>query len=108
MSLVSFSISVLLGLVLSFVLVGVMSGPRCVLVFPILLFFSQVTLCDGRLILPQLGVREWKLHDAAVKSRLQPIHSALSADAITPSEAAGEFSSTLADFLGSVGVFKGG
>ena len=107
-SLVSSSVSVLVGLVRSFVFVGVMSAPRSVLIFPILLFLSQVTLCDGPLIRPKLGIREWKLHDAAVKTRLQPIHSALSADAITPSEAAAEFSYTLADFLGSVRVFKAG
>ena len=81
-------------------------GSALVLFF--LLFVSQVTLCDGRLVLPNLGVREWKSHDVALKTRLQPIHSALSADAISPSEAASEFSASVADFLGSIGVFKGG
>ena len=72
------------------------------------LFLAQVVPCSGRLILPQLGAREWKLHDSALKTRLGPLHSALSADAITPSEAAEEFSSTVADFLDGAGGFKGG
>ena len=72
------------------------------------LFLAQVVPCSGRLILPQLEVNEWKLHDTALKTRLRPLHSALSAGAITPSEAVSEFSSTVADFLDSVDVFKGG
>ena len=84
-------------------------GSLCLaLIVPLILLLSQVTLCDGRLIFPHLGVREWKTHDVALKSRLDPLHSALSADAISPSEAASEFSATVADFLASVGVFKGG
>ena len=85
-----------------------MAALRFCFIIPLILFLSQVDSCDGRLILPQLGVREWKLHDAALKTRLDPIRSALSADAITPSEAASEFSATVADFLRSAGVFKGG
>ena len=78
-------------------------------ILPLLLSFVVFTgVCEGRLILPQLGAREWSLHDAAFKSRLAPLHSALSSDAITPSEAAGEFSAQFADFLGSIDVFKGG
>ena len=75
---------------------------------PFVLFLVFAGDCEGRLILPQLGAREWSLHDAAFKARLAPLHSALSADAITPSEAAQEFSSEFADFLGGIDVFKGG
>ena len=63
---------------------------------------TQVASCDGRLILPQLGARGWKLHDSSLKTRLGPLHAALSADAITPSEAAEEFSSSVSDFLNGV------
>ena len=77
-------------------------------VFLMLFVFSQVEICSGRLVLPQLGVRDWKLHNSALKSRLAPLHSALSADAISPSEAASEFSASVADFLGGIDVFKGG
>ena len=76
--------------------------------FALALSLAFVGECDGRLVLPQLGVRDWKQHDSALKTRLGPLHSALSADAITPSEAAREFSSTVADFLGGIDVFKGG
>ena len=55
-----------------------------------------------------MGVRAWKTYDATLKTRLDPIHSALSADAIAPSEAASEFSATVADFLASDGVFGRG
>ena len=72
------------------------------------LLLAQVELCYGRLSLPQLGLREWKVHDSALKTRLGPIHAALSAGAISPSEAAEEFSSTVADFLGDSADFKGG
>ena len=72
------------------------------------LLLAQVDECSGRLVLPTLGVREWKLHNSALKTRLGPIHSALSADAISPSEAASEFSATVADFLGDIDIFKGG
>ena len=83
------------------------------LIFPCLLLFlsllsAQLRSCSGRLLLPQLGVREWKLHDSNLKTRLRPLHSALSADAISPSEAASEFSATVADFLGGIDIFKGG
>ena len=80
------------------------------LLFPLcsLFFLAQVVPCSGRLVLPQLGVHDWKLHDTALKTRLGPLHSALSADSITPSDAAREFSSTVADFLDGVEVFKGG
>ena len=61
-----------------------------------------------RLPLPSLSANEWKSHDSAFKSRLAPIHSALSSDLISPSEAARDFSSTLSDFLGEIDVFKGG
>ena len=80
------------------------------LLFPLfsLLFLAQVVPCNGRLVLPQLGVRDWKVHDTALKTRLGPLHSVLSADSISPSEAAREFSLTVADFLDGVDVFKGG
>ena len=82
--------------------------------FPFLPLFSVFLVvvgagtCDGRLLLPQLGVREWKSHDSALKTRLAPLHSSLAADLISPSEAARDFSSVLADFLGGIDVFKGG
>ena len=96
------------SVILRLFLTVVMGIPCGFLTFPVLMFLFQFALCDGRLVLPNLGVREWKSHDVALKTRLQPIHSALSADAISPSEAAGEFSASVADFLGSIGVFKGG
>ena len=64
--------------------------------------------CDGRLILPHLGANEWKSHDSALKVRLSSLHSALSMDVLSPSEAARDFSSQLADFLGENDVFRGG
>ena len=75
---------------------------------PLLLSLSLVEECDGRLVLPQLNAREWGLHNSALKARLDPLHSALSHDAISPSDAAREFSATVADFLGGIDVFKGG
>ena len=48
------------------------------------------------------------MHDSALKTRLGPIHAALSAGAISTSEAAEEFSSTVADYLGGSDDFKGG
>ena len=74
----------------------------------VLVFFLSVALCDGRLILPQLGVREWQSHDAAFKARLAPLHSALSSDSISPSEAARGFSTLLSDFLEGNDVFSQG
>ena len=64
--------------------------------------------CSGRFALPSLGVRDWAVHDSALKIRLGPLHSDLSSDAISPSEAARRFSTTLADFLGENDVFKKG
>ena len=75
---------------------------------PLLLVILWVGDCDGRLVLPQLGAREWKSHDSALKTRLAPLHSALSSDIITPSEAARDFSSLLSGFLSESDVFKGG
>ena len=77
---------------------------RCLFVS---VFLSIVGDCDGRLLLPQLGAREWKTYDAALKVRLTPLHSALSSDIISPSEAARDFSSLLSGFLGENDVFKG-
>ena len=77
---------------------------------PLSLLFLALFLghCDGRLILPQLGVNEWKSFDTTLKAQLAPLHSALSHDVITPAEAARDFSSLLADFLGGEDVFSGG
>ena len=63
--------------------------------------------CDGRFALPTLGVREWALHNSALKVRLGPLHSDLASDAISPSEAAQRFSSTVVDFLSGHDDFKG-
>ena len=76
------------------------------LIFPcpvlfISLLSAQIRSCSGRIFLPQLGVRERKLHDLNLKTRL-------SADAIFPSEAASEFSATVADLFGGIDVFKRG
>ena len=60
------------------------------------------------MVFPNLGANEWKLHDTALKARLSPLHFALSMDVISPSEAARDFSSLLADFLGENDVFRGG
>ena len=76
---------------------------------PLLLFLALfIGHCDGRLILPHLGVNEWKSFDTTLKAQLAPLHSALSRDVITPAEAARDFSSLLADFLGGEDVFSGG
>ena len=80
-------------------------------IFPLLPLFVLIFCageCDGRLVLPQLGVREWRSHDLALKSQLAPLHSCLASDVISPSEAARDFSTLLADFLGGIDVFKGG
>ena len=78
--------------------------------FPLIpiLVLGSVCQCDGRLVLPQLGTNEWKLHDTTLKARLAPLHSSLSSDVITPSQAAADFSTLLADFLGGIDAFVGG
>ena len=45
-------------------------------------------------------------HDSALKARLGPLHSDLSSDVISPSEAARRFSSTVAGYLNDHDVFK--
>ena len=75
---------------------------------PLFLSFTLVEECDGRLVLPPLNAGEWALHDSALKTRLGPLHFALSNNVLTPSEAARDFSTLLADFLGGIDVFKGG
>ena len=48
------------------------------------------------------------MFDTTLKAQLAPLHSALSHNVITPAEAARDFLSLLADFLGGEDVFSGG
>jgi len=73
-----------------------MTYPSPLLVFSLLLCPLTAT---NALIFPSLPSHDWSTINNELHPQLTPIHAALSSNAITPSEAADSFSSTLTAFF---------
>ena len=72
---------------------------RYVLYSSLLLLCLTIQVKGLRFIVPRLNATDWQCHNTAIKERLEPLHSALGVDIVTPSAAANEFTDILTEYF---------